>query len=80
MRADAERAWQEVGRLERQVDRLEREATQTSLKAAQDMETLTHNHTINQVGCCTTTVMIADLHGCSRVRDMICKQRLASRI
>ena len=49
MRADAERAWQEVGRLERQVDRLEREATQTSLKAAQDMETLMHSHTISQV-------------------------------
>ena len=53
MRADAERAWQAVGRLERQVGSLEREAAQTSLKTAQDMETLTHNHTISQVGCCT---------------------------
>jgi len=49
LRADAEGAWQEVGRLERQVGRLESEATQTSLKAAQDMQTLTHNHTISQV-------------------------------
>ncbi|DBB04859.1 TPA: hypothetical protein ACH3X3_010146 [Trebouxia sp. C0006] len=48
LRADAERAWQAVGRLERQVGSLEREAAQTSLKTAQDMETLTHNHTISQ--------------------------------
>lgn len=71
LRADAEGAWQEVGRLERQVSRLESEATQTSLKAAQDMQTLTHNHTISQVWCCTTTVMIAHFHGCcSRARDI----------
>ena len=50
LRAEAERAWQEVGRVER-------EAAQTSLKAAQDMETLTHNHTISQVMVCTLNTL-----------------------
>ena len=51
LRAEAERAWQEVGRVER-------EAAQTSLKAAQDMETLTHNHIISQVMVCTVNTVM----------------------
>lgn len=51
LRTEAERAWQEVGRVER-------EAAQTSLKAAQDMETLTHNHTISQVSACTFNLVM----------------------
>lgn len=50
LKAEAERAWQQVGRVER-------EAAQTSLKAAQDMETLTHSHTISQVMFCTVNIM-----------------------
>ena len=42
LRADAAKAWQEV-------EQIQRDAAQAALKAAQDMETLTHNHSIHQV-------------------------------
>ena len=42
LEAEASRAWQEVGRLDM-------ESKQTAAKAAQDLETLQHSHTMEQV-------------------------------